>query len=198
MKRLELVERVEDLLAYRVKPNLRVLGPRLGSRVGRVGTALQEADAAALVAQLRTAGRIQLEVDGTALDLSEDDVLVESVAPAGYRVEQDGTRAVALRVELDDALREEGLVREVVHAVQLCRKEAGLRIEDTIDLALALPAELQDLARRHATYIRTETLASALSLEGGERVSMQTVRVEGQPVVVGITATGTIFTESYG
>jgi isoleucyl-tRNA synthetase len=198
VKRLELVERVEDLLAYRVKPNLRVLGPRLGSRVGRVGTALQEADAAALVAQLRTAGRIQLEVDGTALDLSEDDVLVESVAPAGYRVEQDGTRAVALRVELDDALREEGLVREVVHAVQLCRKEAGLRIEDTIDLALALPAELQDLARRHATYIRTETLASALSLEGGERVSMQTVRVEGQPVVVGITATGTIFTESYG
>ena len=89
-------------------------------------------------------------------------------------------------------------MRELVHAVQLSRKNADLRIEDTIDLALTLPPGLRALAERQAAYIRAETLASALSLDGGVREHTETARVEGDEVVIGVTATGTIFTESYG
>ena len=69
---------------------------------------------------------------------------------------------VALRTAVDQELRDEGLVREMVHAVQLSRKNADLRIEDTISLALAVPAELRQLVERNAAYIRGETLASEL------------------------------------
>jgi isoleucyl-tRNA synthetase len=129
--------------------------------------------------------------------LAEDDVLVETAAPQGYRVEQDGGRTVALCTVVDEALREEGLVRELVHAVQLSRKNADLRIEDTIDLALSLSPGLRAVAERHAAYIRSETLASALSLDGGTRDHSETARVEGDDVGIALSVTGTIYTVSY-
>ena len=153
---------------------------------------LQQADAAALVARARTEGSVTVQVDGEPLALTLDDLLVETVAPDGYHVEQDGGWTVALRTAVDQELREEGLVRELVHAVQLSRKNADLRIEDTIDLALTLPPGLRALAERQAAYIRAETLASALSLDGGQREHTETARVEGDEVVISLTATGTI------
>jgi isoleucyl-tRNA synthetase len=199
VKRLRVAESAEELFDLRVKPNLRVLGPRLGKRLPQVAAALAQADAAALVAQARAQGSVTLQPDdGEPLQLTLDDLVIETVAPEGYRVEQDGDWAVALRTAVDQELRAEGLVREVVHAVQLSRKNADLRIEDTIDLALTLPPGLRALAERHAAYIRSETLASALSMEGGVREHTETARVEGDEVVIGITATGTIFTQCYG
>ena len=199
VKQLRMAASADELFDLRVKPNLRVLGPRLGKRLPQVTAALQQADAAALVARARAEGYVTLLPDGgEALRLSLDDLLIETVAPDGYHVEQDGDWAVALRTAVDEGLREEGLVRELIHAVQLSRKNADLRIEDTIDLALTLPSGLHALAERHAAYIRSETLASALSLDGGVREHTETARVEGEEVVIGITATGTIFTESYG
>ena len=120
------------------------------------------------------------------------------MAPAGSRVESDGALTVALNTTIDQALRDEGIVRELVHSVQLARKNADLRIEDTISLALAAPAELAELVERNAAYIRSETLANELELGDRPRTYRETVRVEGHEVIVGITPTGTIFTVNYG
>jgi isoleucyl-tRNA synthetase len=198
VKALRLVDSAEELLEYRLKPNLRMLGPRLGKRLPEAAAALTDADAAGFVAALRSAGAVALALaDGEVVKLAEDDVLVETAAPQGYRVEQDGGRTVALCTVVDEALREEGLVRELVHAVQLSRKNADLRIEDTIDLALSLSPGLRAVAERHAAYIRSETLASALSLDGGTRDHSETARVEGDDVGIALSVTGTIYTVSY-
>jgi isoleucyl-tRNA synthetase len=105
---------------------------------------------------------------------------------------------VALAVVVDAGLREEGLARELIHAVQLARKNAGLRIEDTIDLALELPDDLRELAERHAAVIRAETLASSFSYLGGDGRYKEQVRVEGREVCIALTPSGTIFTVGYG
>ena len=199
VKELRAVDGPEQLFGYRLKPNLRQLGPRLGKRLPHVAPALAALDPAVAAARLLGGGSLTLALsDGEELALGPDDVLVESVAPEGYRVEQEAGRAVALHVVVDEQLREEGLVRELVHAVQLSRKNADLRIEDTIDLALGLPPALRELVERSAATIKAETLASALSLDGEPRAYNETARVEGQDVSIGITATGTIFTASYG
>ncbi len=199
VKDLRLVEAADELLDYSLKPNLKVLGPRLGRQVGAVAAALKSVDAAEFVAALRTGGSAPLVLaGGEQVRLDEDDVLVETVSPEGYRVEGDADFAVALRTTIDEALRDEGLVRELVHAVQLCRKNAGLRIEDTVSLALGIPPELRALAERQAAFIKTETLASELEFGEHRREYTQTVRVEGREVLVGLTTTGTIFTVNYG
>ena len=82
----------------------------------------------------------------------------------GYQVERSGTHAVALNLELDDELRREGLAREVVHAVQAARKNAGLDVEDRIALTLGGDEELLAAARAHEDYVAGETLATSVEL----------------------------------
>ena len=85
-----------------------------------------------------------------------------------------------------------------MHAIQLARKNAGLRIEDTISLSLSLPAELAPLVERHAATIKAETLAGELVVGEARGDHRETARVEGYDIGMGLTVTGTIFTVTYG
>jgi isoleucyl-tRNA synthetase len=198
VKRLRGVDGEADLVAYIVKPNLKVLGPRLGKRLGLLQAALKEADGAALVAAVRANGAAVVTLPDGEVRLVEEDLLIETGSPEGYQVEVEGGRVVALRTEVDDALREEGLARELIHAVQLARKNAGLRIEDTINLTLDVPEQLRPPAARHRGTIMAETLAGELTLGDAVGDHRETARVEGHEVGIGLSVTGTIFTESYG
>ncbi len=90
--------------------------------------------------------------------------------PEGYSVERDGAHAVALELEIDESLREEGRAREIVHAVQNARKSAGLVVEDRIALALSGDPALIAAAEAHREYLAGETLAVELELTAGAQV----------------------------
>jgi isoleucyl-tRNA synthetase len=95
----------------------------------------------------------------------------------GYQLEREGSHAVALELTLDDDLRREGLAREVVHAVQGARKNAGLEVSDRIALTLGGDDELVAAARAHEPYVTGETLASSVAYDGdgaaGERADIK-------------------------
>lgn len=198
VKDLRLVGGEDELVAYVVKPNLKVLGPKLGKRLGLLQAALKEADAAALVAAVRGGGAAVLELPDGEISLGEEELLIETGSPEGYQVESDGGRVVALKTVVDDELREEGLARELIHAVQLARKAADLRIEDTISLTLDVPETLRSPTERHRSAIMAETLASELALGEVAGDHRETARVDGNEVGIGLRVTGTIFTVTYG
>ena len=175
-----------------------MLGPKLGKQLGLLQAALKEADAGALVAAVRADGVVVVTLPDGAVGLAEEDLLIETGSPEGYRVESEAGRVVALRTDVDDALREEGLARELIHAVQLARKAADLRIEDTISLTLDVPEELRPPAERHRAAIMAETLASEFELGGAAGDHRETARVDGREVEIGLSVTGTIFTVTYG
>ena len=197
-KELRSVAGEDELVAYIVKPNLKVLGPKLGKRLGPLQAALKEADAAALVAAVRTDGAVVIALPDGAISLAEDELLIETGSPEGYQVESEAGRVVALKTAVDDALREEGLARELIHAVQLARKAADLRIEDTISLTLDVPDALRPPAERHRGAIMAETLTSELALGEAAGDHRETARVDGHDVGIGLSVTGTIFTVTYG
>ena len=188
----------DELVAYVVKPNLKLLGPKLGKRLGPLQAALKEADAAALVAAVRADGAAVIALADGEISLTEEELLIETGSPEGFRVESEAGRVVALKTDVDDALREEGLARELIHAVQLARKAADLRIEDTVSLTLAVPDELRPPAERHRGAIMAETLASEFALAEAAGDYTETARVDGHEVGIGLSVTGTIFTVTYG
>jgi isoleucyl-tRNA synthetase len=188
----------DELVAYVVKPNLKVLGPKLGKRLGLLQAALKEADAAAIVAAVRSEGAAVVKLPDGELSLVEEELLIETGSPDGYQVESDAGRVVALKTEVDEALREEGLARELIHAVQLARKAADLRIEDTISLTLDVPGQLRPPAEHHRGVIMAETLASTLAFGEAAGDHRETARVDGHEVGIGLSVTGTIFTVTYG
>ena len=97
---------------------------------------------------LRDGGAVGVNIDGKDHRLDADDLQLVLQPLEGYQVEAAGTHAVALNVELDDALVQEGLAREVVHAVQAARKDAGLEISDRISLTLGGSEPVVEAARR--------------------------------------------------
>jgi isoleucyl-tRNA synthetase len=139
--------------ALKVKPNLPVLGPRLGAALRDVRERLAQGEFEEL-----DGGRFQ--VDGHVLEPHE--VLVERIGLDGWAVASDGVVTVALDVVLDDDLRLEGRLLDRIHEVNVLRRESGLEITDRIRLWLP-DAELVE---RFSERIAAETLA--VSIETGE------------------------------
>ncbi len=90
-----------------------------------------------------------------------------------------------LNLELTDELRREGLAREVVHAVQNARKQAGLDVEDRISLVLGGDEALLDAVRAHEAYVTGETLATSLELGDGPHGGAA-AEIEGKSLSIGV------------
>ena len=132
MKSVRYVSEADELGRFELKPNYRALGPRFGKQMPQVAAAIAALDPA----RLRAGGRVGVNFNGQDHEIGPEDVTMVLQPLEGYQVERSGTHAVALNLELDDELRREGLAREVVHAVQAARKNAGLDVEDRIALTL--------------------------------------------------------------
>ena len=110
----------------------------------------------------------------------------------GYQLERQAGYAVALRLDLDDELVREGIAREVVHAVQNARKEAGLDVEDRIDLVLRGDDGVLGAVRQHADYVAGETLATSLEFDGTplEAAHTERARIEGSELEIALRRAG--------
>jgi isoleucyl-tRNA synthetase len=138
-----------------VKPNLRILGPKLGKELAAVRAAL----AAGEFEQLE-GGRFRVDDR----ELGPDEVLVERRGKEGWAVASDDGLTVALDTRLDPELELEGRVLDLIHRLNTMRKEAGLELTDRI--AVTLPADHSDLLERHADWIKDEVLAVSIEANG--------------------------------
>ncbi len=128
----------EALSEWRARPNFRTLGPRLGSRAQAAAEAIR-ADDGTLGRDLAAGRSVVVPVEGGAVTIGPEDVeLVQQTRP-GWGMATDGAFTVALDLEVDDDLRAEGAVREVVHHVQALRRSAGLDLTDRIVLGIDAP-----------------------------------------------------------
>jgi isoleucyl-tRNA synthetase len=184
VKELEFVSEEADLVSYEAKPNYRALGPRFGKHMPQVASAISALDPGTVAEAVSGARHVGISIDGTEHELGPDDISLTMVPLEGYEVEAEAGHAVGLALELDDELRREGLAREVVHAIQNARKEAGLEITDRISLTLGGDDELLDAARKHEDYVAGETLATSVSYAGAEAGSV--AAIEGRELRIAV------------
>ncbi len=158
VKRVVDAGEIGGLTAWSVRPNLPVLGPKYGRDLPQIRAALAGADAAR-VASLVEAGE-NVPLDGFLLEPGE--LLVERTPQQGYELAAAAGYAAAVKTELTESLRQEGMAREVVRLVQNLRKSTGLDISDRIELGVQGPHEVESAVRRFASYVERETLAVEL------------------------------------
>jgi len=195
VKAVRYLDAATDLVEYRFKPNLRVVGKQYGKLVPALTTALKALDGAdaRAAAHAHEAGQpIVLTVDGQALELAPEAVLVESSSPEGYAVAESGGLLVALDTAVTPELRAEGLARELVRNIQDARKAAGFAIADRIVVALDGGGdELAAVAQVWGEYIRAETLADALQLgPAGAGAHVEPLELDGQSLTLGVRRAG--------
>ncbi|HEX2015245.1 MAG TPA: DUF5915 domain-containing protein, partial [Solirubrobacteraceae bacterium] len=184
VRELRFVSAAEELGRYEIKPNYRSLGPRFGPAMPQVAAAVAALDAGQVAAALRDGHPVGIAIDGREHRLEADDVTLALAPLEGYGLEREGSHAVALELEIDDDLRQEGLAREIVHAVQNARKAAGLNVEDRITLTLDGDPGLLEAARAHAGYLAAETLA--LSIDYGATPQASVTGIEGSELLIGL------------
>jgi isoleucyl-tRNA synthetase len=157
-------ENEEELVEYTAKANFRELGPRLGKRM-RAAAALIEGLSGEEIQQLMDGSMLSLDVDGEAVEITGDSVIVQRHEKEDLKVLNEGALTVALDPTITDELRQEGLVRELIRGVQNLRKDSGHDVTDRIALGVAGDETVIAAAKRFDEYLCGETLTEKLSWE---------------------------------
>jgi len=186
VKQLSYVSEADELGNFELKPNYRSLGPRFGKHMPQVAAAVAGLEPAQAARTLRDGGHVHVSIDGREHALGSEDVQLALQPLEGYQVERAGTHAVALDLAVDDELRLEAMAREVVHAVQNARKEAGLKVEDRIALGLGGDDALLAAVRAHEGYVTGETLATSLELGEADGDGGQPATIEGRELTIAV------------
>ena len=153
---------VSAFTSYSFKPQLKTLGPKYGKRLGEIRTALMELDGSAAKKELDANGVLRLELQGGAVELAPEDLLIEMTQSDWYFTVEDGGVTVAIDTELTEALIEEGFVRELVSKFQTMRKEAGFHVEDHIRAYASGNRKIEALLAANSAQVGGDILADAV------------------------------------
>ena len=164
IKDIEFIDDASGILVKNVKPNLPVVGKKLGPKMRFVVAAINKWEQAE-IAEIEREGKISVDVDGESLKLLLEEVLITSQDIPGWSVASDQGVTVALDVTLSDELKQEGVARDLVNRIQNLRKDMGLEVQDKINIKIADDNELvKNALESFGEYIQTEVQALNLEL----------------------------------
>ena len=185
VKEVKFASDVESFVSYSFKPQLRTVGPKYGKLLNGIRTALSEINGTEAMNELRSTGLLTLDINGNKVELSEEDLLIETAQTEGYVTEADGDISVVLDTNLTPELIEEGFVREIVSKVQTMRKEAGFEVMDKIHIYAKDNDRILELMKNHKEEIMSEVLAEDMTL-GTTDGYVKEWNINKEPVVLGV------------
>ena len=163
VKSIKFVGNDEGVLVKRVKPDFKKLGPKYGKIMKALAAKVSSMSQADILA-LERDGRFTFDIDGAVADVELADVEIISEDIPGWQVANEGNLTVALDVTVTDALRREGIARDIVNRIQNIRKGRNYDIVDKIVVVFA-PNENTDAAiEAYGDYIAKQVLASSVSV----------------------------------
>ena len=163
VKELKFVDGAAGVLVKRVKCDFKKLGPKFGKRMKAVAAAVGEMSQEA-IAELERDGSYTFNLDGAPAVVETADVEIYSEDIPGWLVANEGKLTVALEVTVTEALRREGIARELVNRIQNIRKNSGFEITDKIHIVLSKNSVTDDAVNEYNTYICNQVLADSLVL----------------------------------
>jgi isoleucyl-tRNA synthetase len=163
VKSVEVLEDASDILVKQIKPNFKVLGPRFGQDMKAVAQAINNFTADD-IKKIEHNGLLDVEINGKSITLQQSDVEITSKDIEGWLVASSGALTVALDVTLTDALRKEGIARELVNRIQNLRKESGFELTDRISVQFQKDDHIENAIETNLDYIKTETLTETIEI----------------------------------
>ena len=169
VKKAHFTDDVSSFTTYTFKPQLRTVGPKYGKFLKGIQEALANLDGNKAYAELKENGYITLPDVDSSIKLEEEDLLITMTEMEGFVTDGDNEVTVVLDTNLDDALIEEGFVREIISKIQTMRKDAGFEVMDHIDVCYSGTDRINGIFDRNSDVIMSEVLADSLtqgSLDG--------------------------------
>ena len=185
VKEVRFVDDASSFISYRVKPQLKTLGPRYGKLLPKINQYLAGKGVGnAVVAAHNRGESYSFDIDGTEISLAAEDVLVSTEENAGFVTVTAHDLSVVLDTNLTPELIEEGFVREIVSKVQTMRKEAGFEVTDHIVLSHHGNSLIESIFAKHGAEIAADTLADSIKL--GSAGYVKDWEINGESVTLGV------------
>jgi isoleucyl-tRNA synthetase len=186
IKELRIVRDQTDFLRFEVKPNLKLLGKKLGGAIKDVSQELA-AKSESELAQIAASVAADRPVTIAGHQLAADELLVNGREREGFASAEENGVVVIVSSEMTPELEQEGLAREIVHRIQNLRKEAGFEIADRIRIYYAGDGALRDAMQRFDAYVRQETLAvDVIESAPPPESHSEAASVDGRDVTLGL------------
>ena len=161
VKELHFLSDMSQFTDYTFKPQLKLLGKKLGKRLGEVRQALSELDGAAAKKELDDTGVLKLALPDGEVDLTAEELLIDTAQKEGFTSISDRGLTVVLDTTLNDQLIEEGFVREIVSKLQSMRKDAGFNVVDHIEVYHQGSQKIAQVLRDNQQSILSDVLGEA-------------------------------------
>jgi isoleucyl-tRNA synthetase len=163
VKEIDFVEGASDILVKKVKCNFKIMGKKFGPLMKQVAAAVATLDQAQ-IAELEANGKLALDINGTPAEIEASEVEIFSEDIPGWVVANEGTLTVAMDTVVTDALRREGISRELLSKIQNIRKGSGFEITDKINITIAKNDNTNDAINEFNDYICNQVLANSLQI----------------------------------
>ncbi|MCH4895207.1 isoleucine--tRNA ligase [Marinilabiliaceae bacterium JC040] len=163
VKDIEYITDTSGILVKRIKPNFKTLGPKYGKQMKQIAAAINGLEQNAIV-EFEKDGKYEISVDGESLSIDLSDVEIISEDIPGWLVANEGRLTVALDININKELKEEGIARELINRIQNTRKEIDFELTDKIHLCIGKHDEINEAVNNFKDYISTQVLAQDLSL----------------------------------
>ena len=148
-------------LVKRIKPNFKTLGKKYGKQMKEIAAAVAGL-AQEEIATIETQGSILLALASGEVCIEIADVEIATEDMPGWLVANEGNLTIALDIEVSEALRQEGVARELVNRIQNIRKTSGYEITDKISVNIEAREEITEAVENHKDYIASQVLATSL------------------------------------
>ncbi|RDY59628.1 isoleucine--tRNA ligase [Flagellimonas nanhaiensis] len=164
VKDIELLDDASGILVKQIKPNFKVLGPKYGKDMKAIAAAVGKMEQED-IQKIEKEGELMLQLENKSINLQLTDVDISSQDIEGWLVASSGPLTVALDVTINEALKKEGIARELVNRIQNIRKESGFEVTDKIDIKILKDGLVENAVSSNEEYIKTETLTAELDFE---------------------------------
>ena len=185
VKEVVFTDDVRDFTSYTFKPQLRTVGPKYGKQLGGIQKHLAALDGNAAMDELNADGALKFDVDGVAVELTKDDLLIDMAQKEGYVSQENNRMTVGLDTNLTPELVEEGFVYEIISKIQTMRKESGFEVTDHIRVSINGNDRLSEIARKNKDAISGKVLADELT-SGAEYAVSKEWNINGENAVIAV------------
>ena len=185
VKEVVFTDDVRDFTSYTFKPQLRTVGSKYGKQLGGIQKHLAALDGNAAMDELNADGALKFDVDGVAVELTKDDLLIDMAQKEGYVSQEDNRMTVVLDTNLTPELVEEGFVYEIISKIQTMRKESGFEVTDHIRVSINGNDKLSEIAQKNKEAISGKVLADELT-SGAEYGVSKEWNINGENAVIAV------------
>ena len=186
VKGIERITNADELITYKIRPNLKTLGQRYGSGLPIIRALLESSAEDKWINEFQRSGQIKIGTQDGEFILEKDDIFIDTIADEGFSAASGNGLTVGLSLELTRELVQEGIVRDMVRQVQNLRRDANLAVEDRIRVFWDLDGGIASALGKFRIYFCSETLTKSIGRKFKEGDHHGIIEIQGEQIKIGI------------